>query len=1049
VFTPTALSGAELADRTVGREILIKRIVGSLRTAATSANRPHTLIVGPRGSGKTHVLAVVIHRATQEPAVRRRLAFVWVPEDPHEISSYEDLLLATVEHLLDGAAGEQQTKQAELDAARHYRRERDAAGLGEIVQRLLHGRVLVLVLENLDFLFAELGESGQRLLRGFMETEGNVLVLASTPLLFDAVTRRDGPWFESFTEEYLRELSVEDGSVLLRRVAEEAHDDDLARLLTTEAGQSRIHAVADLAGGSPRMWMVLASCMTMELLEELAALVYAMLDELSPYYQARLRELRPIERKLVLELCRTATLNRHGRVVQEQRVRRTVADLAAVCGVSEEVTTTALERLRDARWVLQSELDGTTFHEIREPLLRHHLQYRETRGEPLRVIVDFLCAWYAPQERRRRLADADPGSRTEQLLRQSFATELRASHALFGAASPEDLIFGARLLLDNEARDHDFGLRSASTGIMAEAIAIDALRGRGEALCACRYRLAAVEPPQRHVLAEVVATTLSAVGAPVSAADLTAHTPTGLAATPEAAPVSLASIRTRIADALYAATQADTGMPARDRVTMRLLAAGWLGGSVDTHRSCGLLEEAASLSSELGAKDIGLRLAVYGGLAYLFFGVGRHIEGRELCQWVVDERTQELGPDHPDTLRSRMDLAAFVGAANDPAAARDLCKAVSDDCERVLGADHPDTLAALHELAYYLCEAGDRTGARSLNAKVVADRERVLGSQHPDTLASRHERAYFLSESGDRRTTRDPSKARAADRRAARDLSKAVAEDLQAARDLFKAVAADRQRVLGAEHPDTLRSRHQHAYCVGALGDPLAASDLFAALAADRARVLGPTHQDTLRSRHEHIHHLGQAGKLDEAVTLAVDVLQESHRLRGPLEQYTRQSGETLSELIGGAEVAWQTVTGERALDPKVADALRLDSLLATWLLTAWCEATSRVNAGLTDAVSRVIQIAVRTERMTELGAAVIRALPRTADDRRARWIAEWIAEIAAYEKLAVAHRMLRAASAAFEGDSTELFALPAEEKRVIEQAIGYGGGSETTTRPH
>ena len=55
--------------------------------------------------------------------------------------------------------------------------------------------------------------------------------------------------------------------------------------------------------------------------------------------------------------------------------------------------------------------------------------------------------------------------------------------------------------------------------------------------------------------------------------------------------------------------------------------------------------------------------------------------------------------------------------------------------ERVLGPEHPDTLIARHDLAYWTGEAGDPAAARDLFAELLPVRERVLGPEHPDTLA--------------------------------------------------------------------------------------------------------------------------------------------------------------------------------------------------------------------------------------------------------------------------------------------------------------------------
>ncbi len=1016
LFTPTALSGAELDDRTVGREALIERMLGFLRTAATSRNRPHMLIIGPRGSGKTHALAVVLHRAAHDAKIARRLAFAWIPEDAVGISSYEDLFVATVEHLLGSSPGDRRTKQATLDNARLHRGGRDAQALEDLVRELLGDRVLVLVLENLDRIFAELGENGQARLRNFMETTGDLLLLASTPLLFDAVSDRDRPWFGSFHIEHLEELSVEQGSMLLEHIAIESGDDELAIFLTTDDARARMRTVSHLAGGSPRMWMVLAGCMTMELLEELARLVEVMLDQLAPYYQQRLWDLSPNERKLVTELCRTATVDRDGRIVHEQAGMRTVADLAAVCGIDQRVAGTALAKLLTARWVRRDKPDGTdgrtTWYEVREPLLRHHMQYRETRGEPLRVIVGFLQAWYVLQERRRRLADVEPGSVSELYLRKAVMPELRASDSLYDAAIPEDLISGARLLLDDDGEGPRFASRSVSTGIVAEAVALDAWRGRSHALHACRSRLASLDTAHRESLCDVLAAALSTTGQAVSSASILSPTPARRRSPPlHQKRTSLTAVQTDIANGLTAAVPvADGRLQPHDRITLRLLTAGWTGICGMPDRACALLAETAQMAREIEAGDVELRLAVDADLAYFLFVSGRRREGNDLCALVLAERAAALGTDHPDTLRSRANLAGFVGADGDHASARDLFASLAADSERVLGAQHPDTLANRHHHAFYVGEAGARKDARELFAALADDCGWTLGAEHPRTLGSRHMHAHYVGAAG----------------------------AFGAARDLYSTLAADCERSLGAEHPETLAWRHQHAYWVAAAGHRSDASELFADIAADRERLLGADHPATLTSHYYCASCMNHERSPETAALLAGNVFMRSYRALGAHASLTRSSRGLLVDVLSKPQPARSLVTGGAARLSAAVDAmLRLDSALATELLTALCVATSRVDgSSLPGAVDRLAERAVRTGRSTELGAAVMRALLGMGAERRAPWIAKWVQASEARQEHAVMHRMLRATRASFRGDPTRLLALPAEEQRIVAEIV-------------
>lgn len=66
-----------------------------------------------------------------------------------------------------------------------------------------------------------------------------------------------------------------------------------------------------------------------------------------------------------------------------------------------------------------------------------------------------------------------------------------------------------------------------------------------------------------------------------------------------------------------------------------------------------------------------------------------------------------------------------------------LYEATLADCERVLGPDHPDTLISRNNLADAHRSAGDLGRAIPLHEATLADCERVLGPDHPTTKTVR------------------------------------------------------------------------------------------------------------------------------------------------------------------------------------------------------------------------------------------------------------------------------------------------------------------------
>lgn len=136
---------------------------------------------------------------------------------------------------------------------------------------------------------------------------------------------------------------------------------------------------------------------------------------------------------------------------------------------------------------------------------------------------------------------------------------------------------------------------------------------------------------------------------------------------------------------------------------------------------------------------------------------------------------------------------------------------------------------------------------------------------------------------------------------------------------LYEYVAGVRQRVLGPDHPATLDARQDTAYALGRLGRHLEAQQVYAAVLAVRERTAGPEHPDTLRCRHGLVCGLGRLGRIEEACALAVELAAVRVRVLGvghPDTLRTRyEAGHLLGRLGRWAEAleAYQDVAVRRA----------------------------------------------------------------------------------------------------------------------------------------
>ncbi len=176
------------------------------------------------------------------------------------------------------------------------------------------------------------------------------------------------------------------------------------------------------------------------------------------------------------------------------------------------------------------------------------------------------------------------------------------------------------------------------------------------------------------------------------------------------------------------------------------------------------------------------------------------------------------------------------------------------------------TSGGMRRIAAYLGQSGSYLAARDL-WHLIAEAYReddAYGPEHPDTLITRGGGlARWTGEAGDAAGAREqladllPVSERVLgaehpDTLAIRgNLARFTGEegDAAAARDQYAALLPITERVLGPEHPDTLDTRHDLAWCTGKAGDAAGARDQFAALLPVQETVLGSEHPETQAAR--------------------------------------------------------------------------------------------------------------------------------------------------------------------------------------------------------
>src|SRR5262249_36787284 len=101
-YSPGNLAPAVLERMFVGRSALLEDLIAKVSASILSESKHHMLLVGPRGSGKTHAIALLHQRLTTAPslaAARGRSVIAYLNEEEWGVASYLDFILVILRRL--------------------------------------------------------------------------------------------------------------------------------------------------------------------------------------------------------------------------------------------------------------------------------------------------------------------------------------------------------------------------------------------------------------------------------------------------------------------------------------------------------------------------------------------------------------------------------------------------------------------------------------------------------------------------------------------------------------------------------------------------------------------------------------------------------------------------------------------------------------------------------------------------------------------------------------------------------------------------------------
>ena len=373
-------SDQKVVDQFVVRNRELDTLLEILQGNIESPSCQHVLIVAPRGRGKTMLLARVAAELSTKDEFSRFLLPVRFMEESHEIFDVADFWLETLFHLARESAASypelaRELRESHSDLSGHWREralgDRARAVVLNAAERI--GRKLVLMVENLQTLCGNVDDDFGWQLRAALQSESQIMMIASATSRFEGLDDAEEPFFELFRVIDLSPLTTDECHRLWQAVSRD------------RVSARGIRPLEILTGGNPRLLVVVAGFSKHRSLRALMEELVRLIDEHTEYFRGHLEALPKSERRVYIAIMDLWQPSSTGEIAERARM-------------DVRVVSTMLGRLIDRGAVTPDRWTGSKkrLYCAAEPLYSIYYKLRRERDEAAVVesLIRFMVAFY-------------------------------------------------------------------------------------------------------------------------------------------------------------------------------------------------------------------------------------------------------------------------------------------------------------------------------------------------------------------------------------------------------------------------------------------------------------------------------------------------------------------------------------------------------------------------------------------------------------------------------------------------------------------------------
>lgn len=404
LYNTGRMSPEQVIAAFAARRQQLDRIVADLAAEKPKSRAQHHLIVGQRGMGKTMLLARIAAELGTDAQLSARFIPLIFAEEQYAVDRLSKFWLNCLDSLADARELAKDSKGvneiddtvARLTAAGMRAVKDDQPFADEVYGAFARitggsGRRPVLLVDNLQIVFARLEKGQQHSLRELLMRPGSPILVGASPSPPPQTLDYGAAFYDQFKVHYLRPLDESEMRAVLVHLADAAQRNDVRQRVLQHP--ARLTVLRQLTGGNPRTTLTLFFLYAEDFAPNVFGDLEGLLDRVTPLYKARFEELTPQQ-----QVIASAIANHWDPI--------TAAVLADSTGLPASTISAQLDRLEKTGVIERTELFGqaSTGYQLAERFFNIWFLMRSASRRQRREVeflTRFLESFYEPADRTR------------------------------------------------------------------------------------------------------------------------------------------------------------------------------------------------------------------------------------------------------------------------------------------------------------------------------------------------------------------------------------------------------------------------------------------------------------------------------------------------------------------------------------------------------------------------------------------------------------------------------------------------------------------------